>query len=301
MRQLLIRVLPKAWVPYVLHLRLPGASIVIAQMSVGFLLANGFHFTADALSRWVLAVLSWAVMGSGGTLALNSAFDKDEGDIAFLHDPPKPPRLLTLFALVVMAVGLVIAFFISMRFVVAYLICFAMSILYSVMPFRLKSRPGADMLISATGYGAMTVYSGWAAMDLPLVPPIPNVTAAFFCLLAAWYPLTQFYQVEEDRRRGDRTLTLAIGKRNGLLLATVAMLAGFAFLGAEVVLRYWGLRSIGVALAFLFWAAVIVHWWFHWREEDALYERTGMYWLVWAFAVTQAGVLLAMSPVVGGS
>jgi len=299
MRQLLIRVLPNAWTPYVLHLRLSGAPIVIAQMSVGFLLANGFHFTADTLSRWVLAAISWAVMGSGGTLALNSAFDKDEGDIAFLHDPPKPPRLLALFALGVMGVGLGIAFLISARFVVAYLICFVMSILYSATPFRIKSRPGADILLNATGYGALTVYSGWAAFNLPLVPPIPNVLAAFTCLFAAWYPLTQFYQVAEDRRRGDRTLTVSIGKRNGLLLATVAMLAGFAFLGAEVVLRYWGLRSIGVALAFLVWAAVIVHWWFHWREEDALYERTGMYRLVWAFAVTHAGVLLAMSPLGG--
>jgi len=301
MRQLLTRVLPARWVPYVLHLRLRGAPIVIAQMSVGFLLANGLHFTADALSRWVLAALSWAVMGSGGTLALNSAFDKDEGDIAFLHNPPKPPRLLALFALVVMVVGLVVTLFISVRFLVAYLICFLMSTLYSMPPFRMKSRPGADMLISATGYGAMTIYSGWAAMDLPLAPPITNVVAAFFCLLVAWYPLTQFYQVEEDRRRGDRTLTLTIGKRNGLILATVAALAGFAFLGAEILLRHWGLRAIGVALGFLFWIAVLVHWWFHWREADILYERTGMYRLVWAFAVTQVGVLLAMLPLGGPS
>jgi len=122
-------------------------------MSMGLLLANGFHFTADVLSRWVLAALSWAVMGSGGTLALNSAFDKDEGDIAFLHDPPKPPRLLALFALGVMTIGLIIAFFISIRFVVAYLICFAMSIIYSVPPFRIKSRPGAERMIGSAATG----------------------------------------------------------------------------------------------------------------------------------------------------
>ena len=296
MRQVLNRVLPARWVPYLQHLRLRGAPIVIAQMSVGFLLANGLHFTADALSRWLLAALSWAVMGSGGTLALNSAFDQDEGDVAFLHNPPRPPRLLALFALVVMVVGLIIALFISVRFLAAYLICFLMSALYSVPPFRMKSRPGADMLISATGYGAMTVYSGWAALDLPLVPPITNVVAAFFCLLAAWYPLTQFYQMEEDRRRGDRTLTLTIGKRNGLILATIAALLGFAFLGAEILLRHWGLRALGVGLGFIGWAAVLIHWWFHWREADTLYERTGMYLLVWAFAVTQIGVLVAMLP-----
>ncbi len=296
MRQWLTRILPPKWAPYVLHLRLAGAPIVIAQMSVGFLLANGLHLTADALARWGLAALSWAVLGSGGTLALNSAFDKDEGDIAFLHNPPRPPRLLAPFALIVMAIGLVIALFISARFVAAYLICFVMSVLYSAPPFRMKSRPGADMLISASGYGAMTVYSGWAALNRPLVPPIPSVVAAFFCLLAAWYPITQFYQMEEDQRRGDRTLTLTIGKRNGLLLATLATLAGFAFLGVEIVLRHWGLRSIGVGLAFLLWSAVLVHWWFHWHQADVLYERTGMYRLVGAFAVTQLGVLLAMSP-----
>lgn len=296
MHQLLTRVLPARWVPYILHLRLRGMPIVIAQMSVGFLLANGLHFTAAALSRWMLAALSWAVLGNGGTLAFNSAFDRDEGDVAFLHAPPRPPRLLALFALLLMGIGLVIALFVSLRFVVAYLICFVMSVVYSMPPFRMKSRPGADMLISATGYGAMTVYSGWAAMDLPLVPPIPSVVAAFFCLLAAWYPITQFYQMEEDRQRGDRTLTLIIGKRNGLILATVATLAGFAFLGIEIVLRHWGLRSIGVGLGFLCWMAVLVHWWVKWRRADLLYERAGMYRLVWAFAVTQLGVLLAMLP-----
>ena len=297
MRQLLTRILPASWLPYVLHLRLPGAPSVIAQMSVGFLLASGFHFTIGTLSRWVLAALAWGILGSGGTLAINSAFDKDEGDIAFLHDPPPPPRRLGLFALVVMTAGLVIALFISTHFAVAYLLCFVTSILYSAPPFRIKSRPGMDILINAIGYGGLTVYAGWAAMDMPLGPPILNVAAAFSCLFAAWYPLTQFYQMEEDRQRGDRTLTLIIGKRNGLIVATVATLAGFAFLGAQVVLRYWDWRSIGVAFAFLTWSAVIGHWWFHWRDADILYERTGMYRLVAAFAVTQIGVVVAMAPV----
>lgn len=297
MHRFLARVLPASWLPYVLHLRLPGAPSVIAQMSVGFLLASGFRFTAATLSRWVLAAFVWAILGSGGTLAFNSAFDEDEGDIAFLHDPPKPPRSLALFALVVMGLGLVIAIFISRPFAIAYLLCFVMAILYSAPPFRIKSRPGVDILVNAAGYGALTVYSGWAAMDVPLGPPILNVVAAFCCLFAAWYPLTQFYQMEEDRQRGDRTLTLTIGKRNGLILATVATLAGFAFLGTEVVSRYWSLRSIGVAFAFLTWSAVIVHWWFHWREADTLYERTGMYRLVAAFAVTQVGVVVAMATI----
>ena len=297
MRQFIVRTVPTRWVPYVLHLRPKGVPIVAAQATVGFLLANGFQLDPQTWALWGLMVLAWAVLGNGGTLAFNSAFDRDEGDVAFLHDPPRPPRRLAFFALVVMALGALLSGLISTRFLVAYLVCWVMSVLYSMPPFRMKGRPGVDMLISSLGYGAMTAYAGWAAVDRPLVPPITNVSVAFFFLLAAWYPVTQFYQMEEDRRRGDRTLSLTIGKRNGLILTTIAAALGFAFLGAEVALRHWALRSLGVGVGFLCWAGVIVHWWFNWRTADRLYERTGMYRLVWAFAVTQIGVVVAMAPV----
>jgi lycopene elongase/hydratase (dihydrobisanhydrobacterioruberin-forming) len=49
----------------------------------------------------------------------------------------------------------------------------------------------------------------WAALAL----------LAFCPLFAALYPLTQLYQYEEDRARGDRTLALVLGMRMSLLLA----------------------------------------------------------------------------------
>ena len=42
----------------------------------------------------LLGLVLWVVCLNGGTLALNSAFDRDEGDIAYLRRPPLPPRHL---------------------------------------------------------------------------------------------------------------------------------------------------------------------------------------------------------------
>jgi len=53
-------------------------------MTVGFLLANGAAFHGQSLGRWALAAISWAILGNGGTLAINSVYDRDDGDIGYL-------------------------------------------------------------------------------------------------------------------------------------------------------------------------------------------------------------------------
>ena len=91
-RQFLSKILPASWMPYLLHLRPRSWAIVTAHMTVGFLLANGLHLAQDTIQRCVVAAISWAVLGNGGTLAINSVFDKDEGDIGYLESPPPPPH-----------------------------------------------------------------------------------------------------------------------------------------------------------------------------------------------------------------
>lgn len=295
-RGLLARALPSSWVPYVLHLRPRALVIVIAHMSVGFLLANGLDFTGDRLGRWALAALAWALMGSGGTLALNSAFDEDEGDIGYLDEPPPVPRYLAPFALVWILLGVPIALALGWRFSVVYGICLAMSLLYSVPPFRFKARAGLDVLINATGYGGLTIYAGWAATARPLAAPIVNVVIAFFCFFVGFYPMTQIYQMAEDAERGDRTLALALGKRNALRLATLGVGMGFAFLALEVVQRYWIAQSVGLALAMLVWTTVLVPWRLRYQQVDVAYEKRGFYHALFAWALTDIAVVVAMLP-----
>ena len=48
---------------------------------------------------------------------------------------------------------------------------------------------------------------------------------AFCPLFAALYPLTQLYQLEEDTRRGDRTLACVLGVRRSLTAAVLAVIS----------------------------------------------------------------------------
>ncbi len=293
-RQFLARILPSSWVPYVLHLRPRAWVIVTAHMSVGFLLANGLDLSGDRLGRWALAALAWGILGNGGTLAINSVFDRDEGDIGYLDNPPLVPRYLAHFALALTALGIPIALALGWRFSVAYGICVVMSLLYSVPPFRCKARAGLDVLINATGFGGLTIYAGWAAAAQPLAAPIVNVVVAFFWFFVGFYPLTQVYQMAEDAGRGDYTLALALGKQNALRLGILGVGMGFVFLALETVQRYWAWRSAGLALALLAWSAVLIPWYLRRQRADVAYEQRGFYHALYAWALTDVAVVVAV-------
>ncbi len=295
-RVLLARILPPHWLPYLLHLRPRAWLIVTAHMSVGFWLANGFNLATQSLQQLGLAALAWGVLGNGGTLALNSAFDRDEGDIGYLDQPPAAPRHLATFGILAIVSGMLVATRLGFRFLAAYSLCTVLSFAYSIPPLRFKAVAGLDVLVNSIGYGAVTLYAGWAAAGRPLVAPILNVVAAFFFLFAGFYPLTQIYQMGEDTQRGDQTLATVLGKRNALTFAIAAIGLGFVFLFREVIQHYWHSRSAAILIALVLWALVLLPWMLRWRHVSLRDEQAGMYRALWAWAVTDLGVIIAMLP-----
>src|SRR3989475_11847202 len=80
-------------------------------------------------------------------------------------------------------------------------------------------------------------FAAWAATGRPLDAGHALVLLGFCPLFAGLYPLTQLYQMEEDRRRGDRTLALLLGLRASLGVAIACTALAFALFGwAAVVL-----------------------------------------------------------------
>lgn len=286
---------------YLLHLRPAEWPIMAAHTVLGYLLAVGLAGAArgDRLGEAVLGTLLWVVCLNGGTLALNSAYDQDEGDIAYLKRPPPPPRHLSGFSLGLMAAGQLLALTLPVRFAAVYAVCFLLSVLYSVPPVRLKSVPGADWIINMWGFGTLTPYAGWAVTAVPLDAARALVLLAFCPLFAALYPLTQLYQIEEDARRGDRTFALVLGIRRSLDVAGAAVLLAFGLLVAAG-LRSWGTGGdegmwrwllLGAALAA--WLVVLVPWRAAWRRMTPRQHQRGMYLALSAWAVTDLAVLLA--------
>src|SRR5213083_3776489 len=108
--------------------------IMAGHTLVGYVLAVGFSGVVRGAWWWqTLGGLAiWVIFLNGGTLAINSVFDKDEGDIGYLNSPPVLPRYLLHFSLVLLIGGQALSFLLPLGFRIAYAICFALSILYSV-------------------------------------------------------------------------------------------------------------------------------------------------------------------------
>jgi lycopene elongase/hydratase (dihydrobisanhydrobacterioruberin-forming) len=285
---------------YLLHLRPAEWPIMAAHTLVGYLLAVGLAGTArgERLAPALLGLLLWVGCLNGGTLALNSAFDRDEGDIAYLRRPPPPPANLAAFSLALLGSGQILAFRLAPPYPMLYGICFVLSLAYSVPPLRLKAVAGADWLINMWGFGTLTPAAGWAATGVPFDPARGLVLLAFCPLFAALYPLTQLYQVEEDLRRGDRTLASALGIGRSLSLALgAALAAGFIFAAAGVEAGWRGAeaawRWAALAIALFAWALVLVPWRVRWARWTAAEHQRGMYRALGAWAVTDLVVVIA--------
>lgn len=284
---------------YLLHTRPAEWPIFAAHTLVGYLLAVGVSgaLRGEAAAPAVLGIALWVVCLNGGTLALNSAFDRDEGDVAYLRRPPPPPPGLAGASLALMLLGLALATLLPAGYIAAYALCLLLSVLYSVPPFRLKAVAGADWLINMWGFGTLTPFAGWAATGQALDPARGLVLLAFCPLFAALYPLTQLYQLQEDARRGDLTLARRLGLRRSLLAAAAS--AALAFLLFALAARRSGpdtggeaTRWAALAVSAAAWVSVLLPWY---RRRDRLGLREhqrGMYRALAAWALTDLAVIV---------
>lgn len=295
--------LPGEGFSYLLHLRPLEWPIMLAHTALGVVLALGVNGSVDRLTipataaPIVLALVLWVICLNGGTLAINSAFDRDEGDVGYLDAPPPPPRHLAWFSITLMVIGQLWAFAVlPIEYSLAYAACLVMSLLYSVPPVRLKAVAGADWVINMVGFGSLTPFAGWAATGTPLSATGAWIIVAFCPLFASLYPLTQLYQLDEDRARGDRTLALVIGLRASLVVAIAA--AVIAFIGFAIAGRVDGIEAGGwwaIAAAFAAWMAVLGPWL---RRAPAMTPREhkrGMYAALSAWAITDLAIIFAFA------
>ena len=282
---------------YLLHTRPAEWPIVAAHTMVGYLLAVGLSgaMRGERLAPALLGLMLWVVCLNGGTLALNSAFDRDEGDVAYLHRPPPPPAYLAGFGLALMSAGLLGSLLLPVAYRLAYAACLLLSVLYSVPPFRLKAVPGADWAINMLGFGTLTPYAGWASTGLPVDTAGRLVLLGFCPLFAALYPLTQIYQFEEDARRGDRTLARALGVQRSLIVAAVCAGLAFALFGAAAIAAGWNDRSrwLALGLAAIAWGLVLLPWVKRSAIMGTREHQRGMYRALLAWAVTDLAIVVA--------
>lgn len=259
-------------------------------MLVGAVLAwlMGWPFAPFAA---VTGALIWAVFLNGGTLALNSAIDRDEGDIGYLDSPPPVPRGLGAFGLGTMIIGAALAWLINAAFFWLYVFNVALSILYSVPPFRFKAKAGPDVCINAMGYGLSTFLAGWLSQAGGADSFALMIGLGFAFLFSGFYPLTQIYQHGEDLASGAVTLTVALGIAKALTFATVFIhLAFVTFLLAYWLEGRWLWPLLMLGCAWILWARLLRSWP---ARRTQRRQKAGMYEALTIWALTDCLILLS--------
>ncbi len=248
------------------HLRLHFQLLLAPVFLWGWLVAvhqppaAGDRVTA----RIVLAFVCLHVFLYGGTTAFNSYYDRDEGPIGGLERPPPVVPALLPFAVGVKVAGLVLAAFVGPWFLAISAVLVLLSVAYSRSWPRLKGRPWASLLTVGLGQGVLVYLAAWAAVrgDLSTVlAPVPLLGAIAACaFIVGLYPLTQVFQVEADRARGDRTVAVAWGVRTCFAISLVSQVVGG--LAMLIVLgRLFGPLDVVLVGAGLLAQLCFVAWW----------------------------------------
>lgn len=273
--------------PYLLHLRPLGFPYFGLTYAAGYLLVNG-HQTWLNANLFFLGFLVWVVGLNGGTLCYNSYYDRDEGDVAFLDAPPSPPKYLHVFGLSLMLAGFIaVVLFYPRVLVLPYLICVALSVLYSHKSFRLKNVIGAAELINMFGYGFVSPFASFALTGNTLHGRWWFV----FCATMLWnlggYWITQVYQIAQDKAKGDVTFATRFG-REAALRVSFTVMTGALFMFTAAV--FSGLYPPGVLIMYapaLFLGVPFLYAWLNIvppsQDKNMLYAGLFIYTLTGCF------------------
>ncbi len=213
----------------------------------------------------------------------NSYYDRDQESIGGLEKPPPVTRDLLVVSLTLDALALVLATFIGARFAAMLLIFGSMSKAYSHPAIRLKGSSWGGWLTVAVFQGAFTYLMVVTGISGPgLQPSLHSMQVMAPALLSSLlfggaYPMTQVYQHAEDKRRGDRTLSVALGVRGTFLFS--GALFGLSVPGFFLFFDHTGRRPhfylllvflLPIAFYFANWLARVL------RDETSADFRSSM-------------------------
>ncbi|PWJ36081.1 UbiA family prenyltransferase [Sediminitomix flava] len=218
------------------HLRIPFS---IWLMPI-FLFAVGNLDDLDLFKVGII-FLVWHLFVYPASNAYNSFYDKDEGSIGGIEAPPPVHTSLLYTSLVMDLIALVLSwFFIGTPFMLGVLIYGLVSKAYSHPSIRLKKLPLLSWFVVANFQGAwvyLCTILALANIEISELLQDKYLFPAFLCtlMLFANYPLTQIYQHEEDKQRGDMTMSRLLGIKGTLFFsAGIFLVTGIGF-----IFYYW--------------------------------------------------------------
>jgi 4-hydroxybenzoate polyprenyltransferase len=251
------------------HLRLHYQLLFLSPLFVwGFMLGG-----ATLSARAGVGFVSFHVFLYGGITAYNSYYDRDEGPVGGLRSPPPVIELLLPFSLFVQVAGFALALVVGFWFASLYGLVMLLSVGYSHPRFRWKARPLGSLLVVALGQGAVGYVGGWLCGAEPphsllAIDPLLGLAVATLSAVGL-YPLTQIYQIDEDRARGDQTFAVAYGANASFEFALACIALAGACITALVLRLFGGRDALLLLTVYAALLAIVERWRRRFRDDVA--------------------------------
>ena len=217
--------------------------------------------TGSSELGWVL--LAWVALHFG-TMWLNAAVDRDEGEVFFGQPVPVPPEAMPA-GFVALILAPLLAYPAGPVALACTTLCALLSVAYSHPALLWKGHPFLGPMVNVVGYGILTPTVGWSCVGVHLDPrTLAMVSLTSMAVLGAYFA-AQVFQEEEDASRGYRTLVVTHGPRAALDAA--ALLLGASWIGVMILAAIgWLPRPLLLGAPGWIW----VHRLFvRWRGESA--------------------------------
>lgn len=260
-----------------LHLRVPFSYFLLPIFL--FALSISPNFTASGIF-WTFFIVHFLLYPASN--GYNSYFDKDEGSIGVLRNPPPVDRGLYYLSLFLDVLAIVLALlFVNLTFAVMLMVYGLISKSYSHPIIRLKKYAIASWIVVGAFQGLFTFVMCYVGINgygfqqgIAQHVVVPGTLSTL--QLLATYPITQIYQHDEDARRGDVTMSLILGiKGTFFFVSMLYILVAIAF-----VWYFTSYHTFKYAIFYLLISLPVVTYFFIWmlialrRPQAANYKAT---------------------------
>ncbi|MFM9838130.1 MAG: UbiA family prenyltransferase [Cyclobacteriaceae bacterium] len=252
-----------------LHLRIPFSFFLMPVYLFALAISPNF---GESRLLWSFVIIHLLLYPASN--AYNSYFDKDEGSIGGLKNPPPVNKGLYYTSLVFDLLAVVLGFVkINLLFAMLLLIYGLVSKAYSHPAIRLKKYAIGGWIVIGFFQGLFTFLMCYVGINgfgfenlLQAKVLIPGLLTSV--MLWGNYPMTQVYQHKEDAKHGDMTMSRMLGIRGTFIFVQVVF--GLASLGFVLFFKEFYTLELGYHFLIAL-APVVIYFmiWFYlvWKDE----------------------------------
>jgi 1,4-dihydroxy-2-naphthoate octaprenyltransferase len=251
-----MKVLPQI-THFIIHLRWHYQLFIL---SGGFLMGGLFNGVID-WPEYLMQFTNVHLLLFGGATAYNSWHDKDTGPIGGLRHPPEMQPWMLPASWILQIAGAIFAWLSGTLFFGLYLFSVLFFWLYSAPGPRWKGHPIRSLFAIGLSTGTGSFLMGYAAAGADFISMhVFAASVGVALVMLSLYPVSQIYQMESDRIRGDITFAIRYGLPGVKRFFLMAFPAGTGILVLSFLIEGRTLLSVLFVLAGLI--AGVTVWFF---------------------------------------